>query len=383
MTIVFGGDVFLSVDERDASRLRFFDTTLTADADSIVVNYEGPISERGTFANKSVMWSGGWAAELLSENGITHVGLANNHIHDRGKAGVLATVTHLAEQGITCFGVGWTLEQALEPVRISGRLYVAAFCDYDRPYLSNVKVASPDDWGVAPLRLGAIYESLAMVPEGSMTVLMFHWGREHSRLPSPGDVKVAHELLRHPRVAGIIGSHAHVHQGVEQIGCKRAYYGIGHGYFGEFYIRAPCVVSEETGSGAGPSPRKTWRYHTVDEPTKKQWPLRNRLGLTVEYDESDGEWTHSFVLQERGGITRQIAGWQRQGLRLHMYMLSMLLKLPRRIYRVVVGVFWSIGWMWWKVGVAGYRLRTEGAIWLLQTVAGRVVDVMTGREYED
>lgn len=54
--------------------------------------------------------------DLLVDEGINHLGRANNHLNDRGPEGIADTSQALQKAGISYFGIGRTNEEALAPL---------------------------------------------------------------------------------------------------------------------------------------------------------------------------------------------------------------------------------------------------------------------------
>ena len=103
------------------------------DADYVVANAEGPITTETAIFDPQQPWSYAArpeAALALAAEGVSAVGLANNHALDRGPTGLAGTVKHLDTAGVPTFGAGADIDRALRPLIVDtphGRVGVVAF----------------------------------------------------------------------------------------------------------------------------------------------------------------------------------------------------------------------------------------------------------------
>lgn len=97
------------------------------DARHIVANLEGPITKLGLAhvdpiqaqqltPENSYNMDPDVVPNLLVDEGINHLGRANNHLNDRGPEGIVDTSRALQMAGISHFGFGRTNEEALAPL---------------------------------------------------------------------------------------------------------------------------------------------------------------------------------------------------------------------------------------------------------------------------
>ena len=97
------------------------------DTRHIVANLEGPITRLGLThvdpsraqqltPENSYNMNPDVVPNLLVDEGINHLGRANNHLNDRGLEGIMDTSRALEKAGISHFGVGQTNEEALAPL---------------------------------------------------------------------------------------------------------------------------------------------------------------------------------------------------------------------------------------------------------------------------
>ena len=184
MKIVFTGDVFLGGDLH-----RFHGTPVQIDwfhrADLRVINLEQAMGSDLEPADKGTLYTSAGQVGWLSTIGADAVGLANNHVHDLGESGVASTRQCVEAAGHKAFGAGGDLQIASRPVELVEGLFILGYCDFDRPHLRQVQVATSMQAGVNPLRFEKIMDDLAKLPDDAHAILFLHWGKEHVWFPLP------------------------------------------------------------------------------------------------------------------------------------------------------------------------------------------------------
>lgn len=122
-------------------------------------------------------------ADVIRDAGITHIGLANNHVYDFGKTGFYDTLRALDAAGLPYTGVGENEADARKPlyVEVCGKT-VALVCVAEHEY----SYALPDRegvWGFDP------FETMEDIREAKsradFVLVLYHGGKEQSRYPSP------------------------------------------------------------------------------------------------------------------------------------------------------------------------------------------------------
>lgn len=180
--------------------------------DATFVNLEGPLTDEGYPAEKTYAFRG--PAEfinILTENSVDMVSLANNHTMDYGQVGYDSTCSLLegaeipyVERDSSCL---MTLDSGLK-VGVYGMVYY---------YLDVTKMEAE----IASLR-----------QQGAELVIVApHWGIEGNYRPNEEQKRVAHAAI--DAGADIVwGSHPHVLQPVEEYGDGIIYYSMGNFCFG-------------------------------------------------------------------------------------------------------------------------------------------------------
>lgn len=332
--ILFTGDLFLGGDlhgkvARNAVHSNAFHT-----ADKKIVNLEHPISDNNKMADKCTLYTKSCAIEQLHELKIDAVNLAHNHIQDKEDEGIIETVDFLSRAGIGHFGAGKDIFEAQKPFWVNDELCILGFCEFNRPYLKQSKLANEKEPGVNPLRSSVIISLLNKLPDGTKAILFFHWGKEHVLFPPYSDVLLAKKLLEDERVTLIIGTHAHRLQGYIEYNGKRAYMCLGNFLFPNFFLEPPTKIYYPE-----IKPEKfnvTRQYLGVDTLTYKKWSWKNRLSIGVLYNTKSK--SHEIIpyyqeddlpiVNECAGLTKSLA----LGL---TSMLSILYKLPKHLYMIL------------------------------------------------
>jgi poly-gamma-glutamate synthesis protein (capsule biosynthesis protein) len=169
---------------------------------------------------------------LLPKNGLTAVTIANNHIGDTDKAGIVETLQHLADLGLTVFGAPRDAEPLFraDTIEVEGwRIaVVAATARLNRrqkkggpqpPFLLDEKL---------PPALIPVIE--AARPDHDLVLVILHWGTEYADAPHPWQVEAAHDFID----AGadvVVGHHPHVLQGIERYKGGLIAYSLGNFVF--------------------------------------------------------------------------------------------------------------------------------------------------------
>lgn len=365
MLICFTGDLFLGGDLRGMRADGAVRAAAFRGADARISNMEQPISDRQGMADKCTLYTGPFAVTQLQNLRITAVGLANNHIQDKQDEGIFDTLQHLRAGGIACFGAGTGLENARKPYIATPSLAILGYCEFGKPYLRQVQLAGNHKPGVNPLHYSSILEDLDSLPENAEAILLFHWGREHVLLPPPANIRLAKVLLRHERVAGIIGTHAHRVQGYIEEGRKRAYFCLGNFLFPNFFIEPPTRIAYPKSSEK--SCKVTRRYHSVDKLTYKKWRLRNRISIVVTFNTETGTFRHTPVIQaDNEPIVRDLRGLAATFVCGWIKALSQMYRLPDWAYGPLERLHKVILYFFWNSGIRFFKLRQNGLSWCLR-----------------
>ncbi len=206
----------------------------------VLANLEGPLACQAAqeVRNYSYKVNPGLAGSLRRA-GITVLTLANNHILDCGRAGVLETLGTLAAAGIGSIGAGVDERAAHRPLVMQADQFRIGLLGY---YWNQRCAATPDLPGAAlstPEALEADICSLADAVD--RVVVTFHWGIPYTREPSHKARAKAH-LAVDCGADAVIGHHPHVIQPFEVYrGCP-IFYSVGNFAFGSGNSRAEGLL---------------------------------------------------------------------------------------------------------------------------------------------
>lgn len=359
MKIVFTGDLFLGGDLLNKSTKSVINSNIFNNADFRFINLEQPISDNEHVANKCTLHTDSSAIEKLKQLNITAVNLAHNHIQDKENDGIIETIEHLNSASIGHFGAGKNIHDAKNPYWINDKTCILGYCEFDRPYLKQIQVATDVEPGVNPLRYDSIIKDLNILPEGTKAFLYFHWGREHVWFPPRGDIELAKRLLEDDRILAIIGMHCHRIQGYIDHNGKRAYMSLGNFLFPNFFIKPPTQITYPE-----ILPEKymtTKQYHSVNKLTYKKWRIANRVSLILEYDTEIQKVNHIPVIQnDDTPRIKELSDLSGKFVLLWVKFISMIYQLPKEIYDPIERLSTFVVYKLWRFQIRIFKVRQYG-----------------------
>ncbi len=371
MKVVFTGDVFLGGDLNKVVNKNIIKSKTIADADSLIINLENPLSNSTFCADKGVLYAHPDSGENLRLWNVSAVNLANNHIQDKGNGGIEETLNKLESLSIGYFGAGLDISHASKPFYIKEGLCVLGFCQFDAPTLNIIQIASNTTPGVNPLVLSHVISSLDSLPKGTKAILHFHWGQEHLWLTQPDIILLSKKLLEHPQVELIIGMHPHRIQGKVVVNKKSSFLCLGNFLFPNFYFDSPAQLSY-------PSEIKgkvdvTYQYHKVSKLTYKKWRWQNRVSFVVEYDTETRESKIIPMLQLLNKAeVRELAGIKKQLVLILFNFLTFLNHLPPSIYNVLFKMNRFIAVKTWLIYNNLFWIKQDGLMSFFKRVRKKV-----------
>ncbi len=193
-------------------------------ADMVMVNLEGPIPQKHipTKSGSTRFSFKDSVGDLLVDNNIGIVTLANNHTYDFGKEGFDNTRSVLEKSGILSSG---------HPKKVDAD-YVVKFHNGD----VDISFVSFNAFDPAFPRDAAIklVQTLKESGDAGYILVNIHWGTEYSDYSNSDQQTLAHDLID----AGadtIIGHHPHVTQEKEIYKGKAIYYSLGNFIFDQYF----------------------------------------------------------------------------------------------------------------------------------------------------
>ena len=170
---------------------------------------------------------------FLSQNNISIVSLANNHIFDYGYTSYVKTQDLLKKNNIRYFGGGANLASARQPLIVTMKGVQIGFLGYSWSFIESID-ARMNGFGVAPLRSKVILEDIQTLrSQCDLVIVSVHWGFCNEIYPIPYQKKLAQQCIDHGADI-IVGQHPHVLQGYECYNNKFIFYSLGNFIFPEF-----------------------------------------------------------------------------------------------------------------------------------------------------
>jgi len=248
-TVAFLGDTYLG--SQPSIRLSADVRRILADADLVVGNLEGPITDADRAApGKVCLRSAPETGSVLRDWGVDVVSLANNHMFDFGREGFDQTRRILKDVGVVGFGAGANLAEALTPlIRDVGGVRLGFLACSWEP--TQTRRATETDYGAAPLEAGLMADAIGeLVQKVDAVIVTPHWGYCRYLLPPPEMVGAGGELLRAGATA-VIGHHSHVVQGLALDRDALIAYSLGNFAFAEHDYRGhPLRSMQDSRMGA-------------------------------------------------------------------------------------------------------------------------------------
>lgn len=173
-------------------------------------------------------------AQAVSSSGIDIVSLANNHMLDAGRDGVISTIRSLESIGIKTVGAGETSNEAYACRVIESRgikVGFLAFTDIANTGLSNAKAMANRSGVASAADLPKVTNAISRARrQCDLMVVSFHFGVEYQTTPNARQ-KMLVSLALKSGADIIIGHHPHVLQPIVQIAGRTAAYSLGNFVF--------------------------------------------------------------------------------------------------------------------------------------------------------
>ena len=195
---------------------------------AVVVNFEAAIPQQHTPTKAGGMRFSVPTSSLqsLTDAGVTHASLANNHSGDFGTAAALHTREALSNSGIASFGNAVTVGSTSHSFIPVGDTAVAVV---------GLHLLESE---IEPGSLEAYVDQLSK--ESVVQIAYVHWGNEYEVTHSSKQREQAEALV----AAGfdvVIGHHPHVVQDIEVITGVPVFYSLGNYIFDQYFSRDVMV----------------------------------------------------------------------------------------------------------------------------------------------
>lgn len=245
LKLLFGGDIMLS--RTVNAKMQAYDdyawparliASSTANADISVFNLESPFLKNsnytvltGSFAFKA----NPLAIQTLKLLGADVISLANNHLLNAGKQGVIDTLDILSENNILSVGAGLNEEQARKAAIIEKDEWRLAFLSYAYP--NDYSVATETRAGIATMDIDNLKEDIkSLKEEVDLVIVLMHAGIEYVSFPQKDQVDFAHSAIDFGADL-VIGHHPHWPQTWEIYNDKAIFYSLGNFIFDQMWSK--------------------------------------------------------------------------------------------------------------------------------------------------
>ncbi|MDH3706602.1 MAG: CapA family protein [Acidimicrobiia bacterium] len=199
------------------------------EADLAICHLETPLSIDGTDLSGYPTFNAPAAlAQAAAEAGYDGCSTASNHSWDRGRQGVLDTLTVLDDVGLAAAGTAATADDD-RPARYRRNGLAIAHLSYTYG-MNGFEVPVDQPWLVDLIDVDQIEADVraARAGDADVVVVSLHWGIEYQAEPTAEQQAIAERLLAHPDIDLLVGHHAHVVQPADRQRGKVVLYGLGN-----------------------------------------------------------------------------------------------------------------------------------------------------------
>lgn len=239
ITISFTGDILLDRGVRDKLINEGTDypyikvKDVLKKSDIAVGNLECPLIDKGTpvIKRRDLIFKGDVEnADALKRAGYNVLNLANNHVMDYGRDGLINTIKILNSSSIQTVGAGKDKKDANTPLFINKNGIKVGILGYN-VFPAEGFTYSDSKPDTARLEQKLMKENIRKAKNKcDFLIVTLHWGNEYSFYPSDFQKEIAHFAVD-SGCDVVIGHHPHVLQGVEKYKDKLVFYSLGNFVF--------------------------------------------------------------------------------------------------------------------------------------------------------
>lgn len=246
LSIIFGGDIMLSRTV-NAKMLNYNDyawparliASTTASADIAVFNLESPFLKNSNYSVPTGSFSfkaNPLAIETLNFLGADILSLANNHMLNAGKQGLIDTIAILEDNQIASVGAGLDEEAARKGFILETDGWKVAFLSYAYP--EDNSVATEARAGIATMNLENLKLDIERLKKQSdLVIILMHSGVEYRSQAGLEQIVFAHAAIDYGADA-VIGHHPHWPQNWEVYKDRPIFYSLGNFIFDQMWSQA-------------------------------------------------------------------------------------------------------------------------------------------------
>lgn len=243
--LLFAGDVMLARGVAKSVANKFNDNfsllfenikDYLASFDFVIVNLEGPVSDRGNrIGGKYSFRMNNKVIKQLADVNIRIFNLANNHIFDYNYQAFNDTLDNINAHNSFYFGVGLDIEQANRGLILEKNGIVIGFLGFTQ-FLEHFKaqISRP---GILFLNIDNLKTAIINLRNKvDFLVVVFHWGEEYKNYPNNYQRQLARKAIDLGADL-VIGHHPHVVQTIEKYKDKFIFYSLGNFIFDQNFSK--------------------------------------------------------------------------------------------------------------------------------------------------
>ena len=206
----------------------------------VIGNLEGPFAEKAKKQQRNFSYRVDVSqASSLSRAGINVVTLANNHLLDCGRSGILETLDALSNANVFALGAGTNERAAHAPVIQQAGGMRIGLLGY---YWNSRTAATANGPGSAMDPPEALEADIrALRAHADRIVATFHWGVPYERMPST-EVRTKAHFAVDCGADAVVGHHPHIVQPFEIYRDRPIFYSVGNFAFGSGNSRAEGLL---------------------------------------------------------------------------------------------------------------------------------------------
>lgn len=194
----------------------------------------------GKAKNKNIIYAKNEDIQRLKKLNINIVTIANNHIFDLGKEGLINTIERLDENNILYCGAGINIEEASKPAVLQLKDKTVAFIGCTEIKPSSPYPATPVSPGFNPLDIERISKNITKAKkEYDYVFILPHWGEEYTYFPPLRCKQFAYEMIN-AGADGVFGGHSHTIQPTIFYKKKPIVFSMGNFLFPDRFVQPPA-----------------------------------------------------------------------------------------------------------------------------------------------
>lgn len=233
--------------------------------------------------DRCIIFSPNKSISILKKLNINIVSLANNHVFDLGKEGLINTIKSLELNGIKFVGAGRNELEAKNPLVIENNGVRIALIAFIPKSWKPLHEACGDEPGLNVYDKERIENDITELKKTCDKVFVLpHIGVEFTYWPCPGDVDIINDLIN-IGADGVFCSHTHQIQPVVSYKNVIISYGLGNFLFPDYYAMSDNPICYPVNNKRY---KKYYYYnsHKSEAIWERKWKDKNRVGCVITLD---------------------------------------------------------------------------------------------------